>query len=327
MSGVARLDPAFLPIVAAMPGLTRAQIDASDPAELVRDFRRPPALSPPHPEITEQDLSIETRHGPVRVRIYRPVGAASLPLLLSLHGGGWVGGSIEQDDARCRLLAARTPCVVVSVDYGLAPENRFPVALEQAEDIVERLRGQGALPGCDAARFALCGSSSGGAITAALAQRLARRGTPPQVQVLTYPVCDSTGDYGSWREFAEGHLLSAAMMEWFWSTYAPDPAQRLDGDAAPMRASDISGAVPTLVVTAEFDILRDEAEAYAARLAEAGANVTCSRYAGMIHGFISVEPTHPESISALEECSRFLRTAFGSSVDDRTLQSEKGGIS
>lgn len=311
MSATPQLDEAMQEIVAAMPGMTAAQIDAADLAELIQGFRKAPATSPEIPEVSERDISIPTRHGTVRTRLYRPASPGPLPVLVNLHGGGWLGGTIEQDHARCRFLAERTPCAVVSVDYALAPEHPFPVALEQADDVVLWLAADGATLGGVPGRIALCGSSSGGAIAAALAQRLARRGdTAPAALVLTYPVCDSSGDYGSWRAFASGHLLTADMMRWFWRLYAPREAQRLNGEAAPMRAARLNGSMPTLVVTAECDILRDEAEAYAARLRAEGGSATFTRYPGMIHGFISVAPNHPASIAALEECARFLREAF-----------------
>ena len=312
MSAASRLDPELLAIVSAMPGMTAQQIASADEQVLIQSFRNAPPALPGTPGIAERDIGIPTRHGAVKARLYRPEGPAALPFVVNLHGGGWVGGTVEQDHARCRALAGQTPCVVVSLDYSRAPEARFPVALDEAEDAVRWLAREGAGMGCNGGRFALCGSSSGGALAASLAQRLcAAGGLVPAAQVLTYPVCDSSGDYPSWRDFASGYLLSADMMRWFWRMYAPEEAQRIDGEAAPMRAKTLRGNVPTLVVTAECDILRDEAEAYAARLREAGARVACTRYPGMIHGFISVAPAHPASLAALRECSQFLATAFG----------------
>src|SRR5690606_8104390 len=124
-----RLDDAMQAIVTAMPGMSAAQIAGADPVALVQGFRRVPESLPADPAVQEKDISIPTRHGPVRARVYRPGSAGALPLLVNLHGGGWVGGTIEQDDARCRHLAERTPCLVVSLEYGLAPEHRYPVAL------------------------------------------------------------------------------------------------------------------------------------------------------------------------------------------------------
>jgi len=327
MTAKSPLDSAMQAIVAAMPGLSEKDIAGADFRQLIQGMRRAPVTAPGDQGLAEREISIPTRHGSVRTYLYRPVGSEALPVLINLHGGGWVGGTIEQDHPRCRKLSRDARCLVVSIDYSLAPERQFPVALDESEDVVRWIAEEGRSLGGDAGRFAFCGSSSGGAIAAALSQRLARSGGPlPVAQVLTYPVCDSSGEHPSWLEFGSGYLLSADMMRWFWSLYAPNENQRLDGEAAPLRAADLSGAIPTLIVTAECDILRDEAEAYAARLREAGARTVCKRYPGVIHGFISVAPDHPASIDALDRCSHFLRAAFDAAVNDQPTNRQREEI-
>jgi len=304
----ARLDPAIGRLAAAMPGLSARELAAREPAELLRSFRAQPPASQPDPAVAEEDVHVPTRHGEVRIRVYRPLSGEASPVLVNLHGGGWVGGTIEQDDPRCRFLAREVRCAVLSVAYSLAPERPFPTALEECEDVFGWIVENARRLAVDASRIALCGSSSGGALAAALSLRLVRKGGPQPVgQVLTYPVCDGGFDYPSWQEFAEGYLLSADMMRWFWDQYAPHPHQRADPDAAPLRATDLAAAVPTLLVTAECDILRDEAEAYADRLAAAGAKVRRHRAPGVVHGFISLAPGLPQTRAALGECASFLR--------------------
>lgn len=216
--------------------------------------------------------------GGVGVRLYRPrVGA---PVALYVHGGGWVFHDLETHDAFCRYLASETGWALLSVDYRRAPENPYPAPLDDVQAAHGWLRDHAADLGVDAGRLAGIGDSSGANLVAALCVR------DPQafaMQVLLYPPVDPACDTESMR--TEEHDFTAADMAWFWDAYAPTPEAKANPEVAPLRATDLSAMPPTMVLTAEHDILCDEGEAFAARLAEAGVATTAVRYLGMLHGF------------------------------------------
>lgn len=260
-----------------------------------------------------------TLPGPVRVRIYEPASGPAgegeacppgLPVLVYLHGGGWVVGSLDSHDGVCRALCARTPCIVVSVDYRLAPEHPFPAAVEDSWAatawVAEHARSIGGDPG----RIAVGGDSAGGNLAAVVALRARDRGLALRHQLLVYPVTDCDLDSASYLANAEGYGLTRAGMSWFWDHYAASPELRGSPEASPLRAPDLSGTAPALVITCEYDPLCDEGEAYAARLAEAGVPVTLTRYDGMIHGFIRLAALVDRTQDALDECASHLRRAL-----------------
>jgi acetyl esterase len=258
-----------------------------------------------------EDGSLPGPAGAIPVRVYTPAGRAPLPALVYLHGGGWVLGSLETHDGTCRALAAAVPCVVVSVDYRLAPEHPFPAAPEDAWAAVAHVAAHAADFGADAARLAVGGDSAGGNLSAVVALMARDRGGPRLVhQLLVYPVTDAAMDTASMRENAEGYFLTRDAMAWFWSHYVPSVAARAHPYASPLRAPDLRGLPPALVITAEFDPLRDEGEAYAARLREAGVPVDLTRYGGMIHGFFSMGGRLDRGRAAVDEAARALRAAF-----------------
>ena len=250
--------------------------------------------------------------GPVRVRIYEPPGSERpLPALVYFHGGGWVVGSLDSHDGPCRALAARTPCVVVAVDYRLAPENRFPAAVEDAWAATAWVAEHAASIGADPRRIAVGGDSAGGNLAAVVALRARDHGLSLALQLLVYPVTDRSFDTPSYRECASGYFLTLDSMRWFWDHYLGPDGDGADPEASPLRAADLAGVAPGLVVTAEYDPLRDEGEAYARRLEEAGVPVTLSRYDGMIHGFYRMAAAMDRTQDALNESAAALRTAFG----------------
>jgi acetyl esterase len=238
--------------------------------------------------------------------VYRPRSHEPLPALVWLHGGGWAVGSIDSHDPVCRYLASRTPCCVVAADYRLAPEDPFPAGLDDSWAATEWTISEAAALGVDPARVAVGGDSAGGNLAAVVALRARDRGLPLALQVLVYPVTDLDLDTESYLEHATGLNLSRAKMEWYWGLYL-DGADGLHPDASPLRA-EMSGVAPAVVITAEYDPLRSEGDAYAARLAEAGVSVTHIGYDGMIHGFVRMPALVEEALHALDEVAAALRS-------------------
>jgi acetyl esterase len=246
------------------------------------------------------DLLIPGPAGKLRVRVYRPLSTELMPVVIWFHGGGWVVGTLDSHDPVCRALANRTPCVVVAVDYRLAPEAPFPAAVEDSWAATQWVAQEALKLGGDASRIAVAGDSAGGNLAAAVALRARDSGLELALQVLVYPVTDSDLDSESYLRLATGLNLTRAKMEWYWQQYLGG-ADGSQPEASPLRALDLAGVAPALVQTAEHDPLLSEGEAYAARLAEAGVPVTLTRYEGMIHGFIRMPALVAEADFALAE--------------------------
>jgi acetyl esterase/lipase len=246
------------------------------------------------------DLMIPGPEGPLRVRVYRPRSTELLPVVIWFHGGGWVVGTLDSHDPVCRALANRTPCVVVSVDYRLAPEWPFPAALDDAWAATQWVADEALKLGADASRIVVAGDSAGGNLAAAVALRARDSGPSLALQALVYPVTDFDFDSESYARYESGLNLTRAKMQWYWEQYLAG-ADGLHPDASPLRALDLAGAAPALVQVAEHDPLLSEGEAYAARLAEAGVPVTLTRYDGMIHGFIRMPALVAEADFSLGE--------------------------
>jgi len=248
--------------------------------------------------------------GAIPVRVYTPAGTGPFPVLVYFHGGGWVICNLDTHDRACRLLTTTVGCIVVSVDYRLAPEHPFPAAAEDCYAAAKYVASHAAEFGGDPARVAIGGDSAGGNLTAVVAQMARNKGGPKLVhQLLIYPVTDAAMDTTSYRENAEGYFLTTEMMAWFWNHYVPSKADRSSPYASPLRASDLTGLPPATVLTAEFDPLRDEGEAYAARLHDAKVPVTAVRYDGMIHGFFG-NPLFDDAKRALDDAATALAAAF-----------------
>jgi acetyl esterase len=239
----------------------------------------------------------------VRVRIYRPAARGPLPALVYFHGGGWVVGSIESHDPVCRAIASRAPGVVVSVDYRLASEHCFPAGLEDAWTVTEWAATH--LDELGADRVAVGGDSSGGNLAAVVALRARDRGVPLALQLLIYPVIDCDLDSPGYMSHGVGLNLTRAKMEWYWGKYmnGADPAQP---EASPLRAADVVGVAPVLIVTAGYDPLCHEAEAYARRLEGAGVPVELAQYQSQIHGFVRLAAVTRDARRALEEVAQRL---------------------
>jgi acetyl esterase len=259
-----------------------------------------------------EDLQVAAPGGPVPVRVFTPEGQGPFPVAIWIHGGGWVQGSIETNDATCRFLTEASGAIVVSVEYRLSPDTKFPGALEDCYAVAEWVAASATDISGDASRVAICGASAGGNLAAAVTL-MARDKNGPKFahQLMVYPVTDNGFDTESYGMFATGHLLDREQMQEFWTKYMPSDAERSNPYAAPAKATDLSGLPPAHIITAEYDVLRDEGEAYAARLAAAGVPVRHSRYLGMIHTFFNGTIGFDKTFEAINECGVELRKAFG----------------
>src|SRR5687768_1400767 len=244
--------------------------------------------------VDERWITVAADVGDVRVRIVRPQGAeGTLPVILYMHGGGWVLGNAGTHDRLVRELAVGTGAALVFVEYDRSPEARYPVAIEQGYATARWSVREGAAHGLDPERMAIAGDSVGGGMTAAITLMAQERGDVRFVQQsMYYPVTDAAMDTSSYAQFAEGYFLTAKAMAWFWDCYCPDLERRAEPFASPLRASDelLAGLPPALVIVDEADVLRDEGEAYAARLRAAGVAVTTVRYDGITHDFMMLNP-------------------------------------
>jgi acetyl esterase len=268
-------------------------------------------------DVAEKWIAVPADVGPVTVRIVKPVAARGvLPTILYMHGGGWVLGNAGTHDRLVRELAVGANAAIVFVEYNRSPEARYPLALEQGYATARWIIEYGRSEGLDASRLAIAGDSVGGNMTAALTIMAKQRGDVSFVhQSLYYPVTDAAQDTASYREFADGPYLTAKGMAWFWDAYTTDPAERAEITASPLRASldELAGLPPAFVVVDENDVLRDEGEAYARRLTQAGVPTTSVRYNGTLHDFMMLNPVRGTraSTAAVEQAIRVLRAALG----------------
>jgi acetyl esterase len=266
--------------------------------------------------VEERWITVPAEVGDVRVRIVRPLAAAGkLPVILYMHGGGWVLGNAHTHDRLVRELAVGTGAAVVFVEYDRSPEARYPVAIEQGYATARWIVREGAANALDPDRMAVAGDSVGGCMTAALTLMARDRGDVRFVhQSMYYPVTDAGMDTASYERFAEGYYLTAKAMAWFWDAYAPDVERRGEPYASPLQASDeqLADLPPAFVIVDEADVLRDEGEAYAARLRAAGVAVTTVRYDGTTHDFMMLNPLSGSRATraAVAQSIAVLRGAF-----------------
>ena len=244
--------------------------------------------------VDEHWITVPAGVGDVGVRIVRPAGAeGALPVIVYMHGGGWVLGNAGTHDRLVRELTCGAGAALAFVEYDRSPEARYPVAIEQGYATARWIVREGAAHGLDPERMAIAGDSVGGGMTAALALMAnERRDVHFVQQSMYYPVTDAAMDTGSYEQFAEGYFLAAKGMAWFWDAYQPDAERRTEPFASPLRATDeqLAGLPPAFVIVGEADVLRDEGEAYAARLRAAGVEVTTVRYDGITHDFMMLTP-------------------------------------
>ncbi|MFD1935470.1 alpha/beta hydrolase [Nonomuraea mangrovi] len=270
------------------------------------------------PVADDKWITVPAEVGDVRVRIIKPEGTTGLlPVILYIHGGGWILGNSATHDRLIRELANGARAALVFVEYDRSPEAHYPVAIEQAYATAQWITKNGASEGLDASRMAVAGDSVGGNMTAAVAIMAKQRGDVRFVhQSLYYPVTDAAQDTDSYREFADGPFLTARAMAWFWDAYIPgDGAQRKEITASPLRASleELEGLPPALVIVDQNDVLRDEGEAYAAKLTRAGVPTASVRYNGIIHDFMMLNPVRSTqaATAAIEQAVHVLRKALG----------------
>ncbi|MCH8989281.1 MAG: alpha/beta hydrolase [Chloroflexi bacterium] len=307
------LDPQIMQVMEQVAALGLPAAHTVSPAEARANAKLRPRA--PGPEVAKvEDRNIPGPDGDVPVRIYTPEGGGPFPILAWYHGGGWVVGDLESADGSARNLCVGGQCVVVSVDYRLAPETKFPGPAEDcwaattwAVDNASSFNG-------DPTRLAVGGDSSGGNLAAAMCLMAADRGGPEiAFQLLVYPVTDADLNSVSYGENGEGYSLTKATMQWYWDHYLSGGEDAANPYAAPLQAKSLAGQPPALVITAEYDPLRDEGEAYAKRLREAGVEATSTRYDGVIHGFFSMGAVVDKGQQAVDEASAALRKAFSRS--------------
>jgi acetyl esterase len=277
-------------------------------ARRLNRIRVPMLAGEPEQVARIEDVRVPGPGGPIAGRIYAPIRGQPLPALLYMHGGGWVVGDLDSHDSFCRALARRAGCLVLSVDYRLAPEHRFPAAAEDAWAGLVWLHEHAATIGVDPDLIAVVGDSSGGNLAAVVARWAIERGGPRvAAQVLIYPVTNFDFETASYSQWATGYGLTRETMRWYWAQYLADPSEGASPDASPLRAGDLSGLAPALVITCGLDPLGSEGSAYAGALSAAGVPVEHIHEADMIHGYIRMAGVISRARKSWADCARFLR--------------------
>ena len=317
-AGTPGLDPAAARVLELMRMAGRPPVETLTPDQAREAYRAGRAvLSPdPPPVALVRDLAIPGPAGAIPARLYRGAGTteAALPVLLYLHGGGWVIGDLDTHDVPCRTLANLAGCAVLSVAYRLAPEHRFPAAVEDGWAALRWLADGDAAArlGLDPARIAVGGDSAGGNLAAVLALMARDAGGPAlALQLLVYPATDFAGTHPSRERNSAIPPIPRPTMAWFQAQYLARAEQAADWRASPLHAPDVAGTAPALVVTAGFDPLQDEGAAYAARLEQAGVPVDRRDFPGQIHGFLTMGRVVPDAAILLDAAAAALREAFG----------------
>jgi acetyl esterase len=301
------LDPESQGIITMLADAGFPDIAASTPGDVRAFLAAMAAASPPGPDMAKvEDIDA----GGVPARVYTPEGESPKPLFVYYHGGGWVLGTLAENDAYCRILANLTGAVVVSVDYRMAPEHVFPAAAEDCYAATVWVAENAASIGGDADRLVVGGDSAGGNLAAVVSQLARDRGGPKiRLQVLSCPVTDHDFERPSYRENASGYLLQKDTMIWFFDHYTPNVADRDDPRCSPLRASSLENLPPAYVITAGYDPLRDEGAAYADALKDAGNQVTYKNYPDQFHVFNTMAGVLPRGHAAADEIAAAVRAA------------------
>jgi acetyl esterase len=261
------------------------------------------------------DREIPGPNGPIPIRVYRPSNEGTHPALVFYHGGGFVIGDLDTHDKECRLLCANGNCIVIAVDYRLAPESPFPAAVEDSWAALQWVATEGEQLGVDTKRLAVGGDSAGGNLAAVMALMARDASIDLRLQMLVYPATDASKHHASFTENADGPMLTVEVIEWFWSHYLgadhDGSSIRNDWRFSPARASSHAGLAPAYIATCSADPLRDEGNAYAARLAEAGVSVEHSLFEGQPHVLFQMFNVCEGAKDLINECATALATAFG----------------
>jgi acetyl esterase len=309
------LDPQARAVTERLGASGAPPLHTLAPDEARRAYRASRAALAATPARVEEirEVSIPGPAGPLRARLYRPAGAGSSPAgLVYFHGGGFIYGDLDTHDVVCRGIAQGTPCAVVSVDYRLAPEHRFPAAVEDAFAATAWIAANGAGLGIDPHKLVVAGDSAGGNLAAVTALMARDAGGPAlSMQVLVYPTTDLAEEAESIARFAEGYLLTRESIRWVKRSYLRDERDALDWRASPLRARDLSKLPAAYIITAGFDPLRDEGGAYAERLAQAGTPVTHECFEGQVHGFLLMGAAIAAAGHAIQRIGQMLRMHFG----------------
>ncbi len=289
------------------------ELTPDDARKVLDDVQAAPVDKLP---VDEEWVTVPAPVGDVRVRVVRPPDTAgALPAVLYMHGGGWVLGNAGTHDRLIRELADGVGAAIVFVEYDRSPEARYPVAIEQGYAVAQWIGREGHAHGIDGSRLAVAGDSVGGNMAAALALMAKERGDVRFVhQSMYYPVTDARMDTGSYEQFSTGYSLTARAMEWFWDAYLPDVERRSEITASPNQATveQVAGLPPTFIAVDEADVLRDEGEAYGAKLRQAGVPVTTVRYDGITHDFMMLNPLRQTNAAraAIAQAITVLKTAL-----------------
>jgi len=308
------LHPQARLVVDLIASLGLMDVDDKEPRE-VRELLRVATLPSAVEVATVDDITVDGRDGPIPARVYRPGYAEALPLVVYFHGGGWVIGDLDTHDDICRRLADAVPCAVLSVGYRLAPEDPFPAAVHDAVDATRWAAEHADELGADGGRVAVAGDSAGGNLAAVVAIDARDSGGPDlAAQLLVYPATDHEFESPSMIENATGYFLEVPRMKWFYGHYLPDPSDAADWRVSPARAASLAGLPPALVITAQYDPLRDQGRAYAERLAADGTGAEVSNYDGLFHGFFGMNDTIEPAAAAFDEAVAFLRRVLAADV-------------
>jgi acetyl esterase len=300
-----KLDPAVRQLLAAIEAQGNPPFETLPVAEARRLAAESlkPVEGTLEPLRSIEDTSIPGREGEIPIRIYTPDALSPCPAMVYFHGGGWVVCDLNTHDVACSAIARRAGAVVVSVDYRLAPEHKFPAAVVDCYAATVWVASNAPRLGIDPKRISVGGDSAGGNLATVMCLKSRDENGPAiAFQALVYPVTNlSSFDTASYREFADGYQLTKTEMEWFRDCYLGQKEDAQNPHASPLLARDLRGLPHALIITAECDPLRDEGEAYAKRLEQAGVPMTCTRYAGMIHPFFSLSGAIPQALDAIQQ--------------------------
>jgi acetyl esterase len=312
------LDPDAQEVADALRQTLPAPIHTLGVAKARELLDTPPGQAPLTPVHDANDVTVAYEGHATTVRVYRPSAAIGLPALVYIHGGGWSIGGLPGVDELCRTLAVTASCVVVSVDYRLAPEHPFPAGLNDCVAAFNWTACNATDLGADPGRIAIGGDSAGANLSVAVCLQALRTGDPlPCFQLLAYPPTDFESQRPSWTEHAEAPLLTAAAARWFMSMYLADERDRQNPLVSPEKALSLAGIPPAHIITAEVDVLRDDAEAFAERLRAEGVAATATRYPGVFHGFLTEVGVYARTAQAIDEAAEHLRNAWSATSTTR----------